>query len=87
MSALQGKDPEFWKFHRESLASINDSLNIAFMTKWIHVVLFDHIGNPKRTWEFLWPRRERIFAACSRFIGPGIVLSFDRRFLKNFDGA
>lgn len=69
MSALQGKDSEFWKFHRERLASINYSVNFAFMTKWILIVLLDHIGNPKRTWEFIWPRRSRIFAATSRFIG------------------
>jgi glycosyltransferase involved in cell wall biosynthesis len=68
MSALQGKDAEFWKFHRQRLASINYSVNFAFMAKWILVVLFDYIGNPKRTCEFLWPRRARIFAAGSRFI-------------------
>jgi glycosyltransferase involved in cell wall biosynthesis len=68
-SALQGKGPDFWKFHRERLASINYSLNLAFMAKWILLVLLDYIGNPKRTWEYLWPRRERIFAAGSRFIG------------------
>jgi glycosyltransferase involved in cell wall biosynthesis len=69
MSALQGKDPGFWKFHRESLASINYSVNFAFMTKWIVVVVLDHIGNPKRTLEYLWPRRNMIFSATSRFFG------------------
>jgi glycosyltransferase involved in cell wall biosynthesis len=68
-SALQGRSREFWEFHRERLASINYSLNFAFMAKWILLVLLDHIGNPKRTWEYLWPRRKRIFAASSRFIG------------------
>jgi hypothetical protein len=67
-SALQGKGPEFWKFHRERLASIGYSVNSVFMAKWILIVLFDHIGNPKRTWEYLWPRRNRIFTAISRFI-------------------
>jgi glycosyltransferase involved in cell wall biosynthesis len=68
-SALQGKPREFWEFHKERLASINYSLNSAFMTKWILLVLLDHIGNPKRTFEYLWPRRKRIFPASSRFIG------------------
>jgi glycosyltransferase involved in cell wall biosynthesis len=81
MSALRGKGPEFWKFHRERLASINYSLNHAFMTKWILVVLFDHLGNPKRTWEFLWPRRSRIFAASSRFIG-AVYRAFTRKRLS-----
>ena len=40
-----------------------------FMAKWILLVLLDHVGNPKRTWEYLWPRRGRIFAGTSRFIG------------------
>lgn len=66
-SALQGKDPDFWKFHRERLASISYSLNSAFMAKWMLIVLFDDIGNPKRTLEYLWPRRKRIFSAISRF--------------------
>ena len=68
-SALQGKDRKFWEFHRERLASINYSLNFGFMAKWILVVLFDHIGNPKRSLEYFWPRRRRIFTAASRFIG------------------
>jgi glycosyltransferase involved in cell wall biosynthesis len=68
-SALQGRDPKFWEFHRERLASINYSLNFAFMAKWILLVLLNHIGNPKATLEYLWPRRKRIFAASSRFIG------------------
>lgn len=69
MAALQGRDSKFWEFHRQCLASINYSLNFGFMAKWILLVLLDHIGNPKRTWEYLWPRRRRIFAASSRFIG------------------
>jgi glycosyltransferase involved in cell wall biosynthesis len=68
-SALQGSDPEFWKFHRERLASINYDLNFMFLAKWSLIVLLDDIGNPKRTLEYLWPRRKRIFSASSRFIG------------------
>jgi glycosyltransferase involved in cell wall biosynthesis len=68
-AALQGRDLKFWEFHRARLASIDYSLNFWFMTKWILLVLLDHVGNPKRTWEYLWPRRERIFSASSRFIG------------------
>ena len=68
-SALEGKDPEFWKFHRQRLASINYSLDLAFISKWILVVLLDYIGNPKSTLELLWPRRHRIFADIRRFLG------------------
>lgn len=68
-SALQGRDNEFWRFHRERLASINYNLNLAFMTKWIWIVVFDYIGNPKRACEYLWPRRKRIPKLISRFVG------------------
>jgi glycosyltransferase involved in cell wall biosynthesis len=68
-SALQGRAPKFWEFHRSCLASLNFSLNSRFLAKWILLALFDYAGNPKRTWEFLWPRRKRIFTAGSRFIG------------------
>jgi glycosyltransferase involved in cell wall biosynthesis len=68
-SALQGRDSKFWKFHRERLASINYSVNFAFIAKWSALVLLDHIGNPKRSCEYIWPRRRRIFAASFRFIG------------------
>jgi glycosyltransferase involved in cell wall biosynthesis len=68
-SALEGKDPEFWEFHRERLASINYSLDLAFISKWILVVLLDYIGNPKSTLELLWPRRRWIFADSRRFLG------------------
>jgi len=68
-AALQGQPPEFWKFHKERLASIGYSVDFAFMAKWISLVLLDDIGNPKRTFEYLWPRRTRIFAAISRFFG------------------
>jgi glycosyltransferase involved in cell wall biosynthesis len=68
-SALQGQPPEFWKFHKERLASIGYSVDFGFMAKWISLVLLDDIGNPKRTLEYLWPRRTRIFAAISRFFG------------------
>jgi glycosyltransferase involved in cell wall biosynthesis len=66
-SALQGKPQEFWDFHKERLASINYPLDSRFMAKWIFLVLLDHIGNPKRTCEYLWPRRKKLFSASSRF--------------------
>jgi hypothetical protein len=68
-SALEGKDAQFWDFHRGRLASINYPLKFTIMAKWILIVLLDDIGNPKRTLEYLWPRRGRIFSAGSRFIG------------------
>lgn len=68
-SALQGREPAFWKFHRERLASINYSLGFFLMAKWVFIVLLDWAGNPKRTLEYLWPRRKRLFEACSRFLG------------------
>ncbi len=67
-SALQGRDRKFWEFHRERMASINYSLNFAFMAKWISIVLLDWLGNPKRTCEYLWPRRKRILEAGARFL-------------------
>ncbi len=67
-ASLQGRDPEFWKFHRERLASINYSLNFAFVAKWAGIVLLDWAGNPKRTLEYLWPRRKRIFQAGCRVL-------------------
>jgi glycosyltransferase involved in cell wall biosynthesis len=67
-SALQGKDPDFWNFHRSRLASIDYHLD-AILTKWVPLVLLDDIGNPKRTFEYLWPRRKRLFSATSRFFG------------------
>jgi glycosyltransferase involved in cell wall biosynthesis len=68
-SSLQGRGADFWKFHRERLASINYSLNFAFIARWTFIVLLDWAGNPKRTCEYLWPRRNRIFQAVSRFLG------------------
>jgi glycosyltransferase involved in cell wall biosynthesis len=68
-SALQGRDANFWQFHRKSLASINYSMGFAFMAKWIFLVLLDYVGNPKQTFEYLWPRRRRFFEAASRFVG------------------
>ena len=68
-AALQGRDAEFWKFHTQRLASIDYSANFAFMTKWILLVLLDDIGNPKRTLEYLWPRKRRLLSAAARFIG------------------
>jgi glycosyltransferase involved in cell wall biosynthesis len=68
-SALQGRDPKFWEFHRTRLASLNYTLDSALLTKWVFRVLLDYAGNPKRTWEFLWPRRGRILAAVPQFFG------------------
>jgi len=68
-SALQGREAKFWDFHRERLASINYHLTFSFMAKWILIVLLDWAGNPKRTCEYLWPRRKRLFEAGSRFFG------------------
>jgi glycosyltransferase involved in cell wall biosynthesis len=68
-SAIEGRDAGFWEFHRERLASIGYSLSSAFMAKWILIVLLDQIGNPKRTLEYLWPRRKGIFSAAFRFLG------------------
>ena len=68
-SALQGKGTDFWEFHRKRLASINYKIDSAFLAKWVSLVLLDDIGNPKRTLEYLWPRRKRLFSAFSRFIG------------------
>ncbi len=68
-SAIQGKYAKFWEFHRERMASIGYSLNFYFISKWILIVLLDHIGNPKRTWEYVWPRRKGIFSAAIRFVG------------------
>jgi glycosyltransferase involved in cell wall biosynthesis len=67
-SVLQGRDSKFWNFHRERLASIDYSLSFAFLTKWTLLVLLDLIGNPKRTMEYVWPRRRSIFRAGSRLI-------------------
>jgi len=67
-SAIQGKDQKFWQWHRERLASIGYTLNSGFMAKWISLVLLDYLGNPKRTIEYLWPRRKRFFSASSRFV-------------------
>jgi len=66
---LQGRDPKFWKFHRERLASINYELGFTFLAKWILIALLDWIGNPKRTLEYLWPRKHRLFQAMFRFVG------------------
>lgn len=68
-SALQGRDATFWNFHKERLASIDYRVNRAFMIKWILVVILDYAGNPKRTIEYLWPRRKRVWTAALRFFG------------------
>jgi hypothetical protein len=68
-AAVQGKGAKFWEFHRERLASIGYSLNFACMAKWILLVLLDYVGNPKRTLEYIWPRRKRLFLAALRFMG------------------
>jgi glycosyltransferase involved in cell wall biosynthesis len=67
-SALQGRDAKFWQWHRERLASIGYSLSAGLMAKWIAIVLLDWGGNPKRTLEYLWPRRKRLFQATARFV-------------------
>ena len=83
-SALEGKDPKFWEFHRERLASINYSLDVTLMTKWILVVLFDHIGNPKRTWELLSGRVGTGFSQTAPGSSePCIVFSFKSGFRRN----
>jgi glycosyltransferase involved in cell wall biosynthesis len=84
-SAVQGRDAKFWEFHRERLASIGYSLNFASMAKWILIVLLDHIGNPKRTWEYVWPRRKGIFSATFRFIGTMRRLFIRKRLPTNSD--
>jgi len=66
-SALQGRDAKFWAFHRERLGSIGYSLDAAFMAKWIGLVVLDYAGNPKRTLEYLWPRRKRLWSVTARF--------------------
>lgn len=65
-SALEGKEAEFWEFHREHLASINYTLDSGFMAKWVALVLLDYLGNPKHTFEYFWPRRKRFFELGSR---------------------
>jgi glycosyltransferase involved in cell wall biosynthesis len=79
-SALQGRDAQFWDFHRGRLASINYSMNFRFMAKWSLIVLLDDLGNPKRTLEYLWPRRKRLFSAGFRFIGT-VYRNFVRKVL------
>jgi hypothetical protein len=87
VSALQGRERKFWEFHRERLASINYPLNFAFMAKWIFIVLLDWAGNPKRTCEYLWPRRKRIFEVGTRFLGT-IYRNFTRKQISaNAEGA
>ncbi len=76
-SAWEGRDAKFWEFHRGRLASINYSLNSGFMAKWILIVLLDDLGNPKRTIEYLWPRRKKIFSVFSRLID-----TFRRNFVR-----
>ena len=68
-SALQGRNSEFWKFHRERLAPLNYTLNFAFIARWILLVLLDDLGNPKRTLENFWPGWKGMFSASYRFIG------------------
>ena len=77
-AALQGKDQRFWNFHKERLASIGYKIDMPFMCKWVSIVLLDWIGNPKRTLEYLWPRKHRLVEAMVRF---------SRTMLRNFRGA
>lgn len=67
-AALQGRPQEFWDFHKERLASIHYSLDRKFMFRWVSLVLLDYLGNPKRTIEYLWPRRTRLLSAASRCV-------------------
>ena len=66
-SVFKGRDSKFWDFHRERLASIDYQMNWRFIAKWVAIVAFDYIGNPKRTVEYLWPRRKVLFSATTRF--------------------
>jgi glycosyltransferase involved in cell wall biosynthesis len=84
-SAIQGKYAKFWEFHRERLASIDYTLDFPFIAKWILIVLLDHLGNPKRTLEYVWPRRKGIFSAVIRFVGAIRRDFFRNVFLKKSD--
>lgn len=86
-SALQGRDATFWNFHRERLASIDYHITFPFMVKWVLIVLLDWIGNPKRTLEYLFPRRKRIFEAASRFVRTMKHNFLHRPTAKNGKGA
>jgi glycosyltransferase involved in cell wall biosynthesis len=86
-SALQGRDRKFWEFHRARLASINYPLDSSFMAKWIFIVLLDWVGNPKRTFEYLWPRRRRIVEAGARFCGSIYRYFRHKRISKDAEGA
>ena len=86
-SALQGRDSKFWQFHRERLASINYNLNFLFMVRWISIVLLDWLGNPKRTCEYLWPRRHRLLEAGSRFLRTIQCNFLQKRALRNRKGV
>ena len=85
LAAVEGRDAKFWEFHRERLASIGYSLNPALMAKWIPIVLMDHIGNPKRTWEYVWPRRKGIFSTALRFIRTVLRVFIRRGFPSSAD--
>ena len=82
LAALQGmRNPEFWDWHKKQLATIGYALNFGFISRWMLLVFFDYLGNPKRTFEYLWPRRKRVFAAAIRFIAV-----FDRFFVRKKSG-
>ena len=83
LSAIEGRSRAFWEFHRERLASIGYSIDFALMAKWILIVLLDHIGNPKRTLEYMWPRRKGIFSAASGFIRAVVRVLLRRGFPSN----
>jgi hypothetical protein len=68
-SVIHGKEAKFWEFHRQRLASIGYTLNSWFLAKWALIVLVDQLGNPKRTLEYLWERRNGFFSLVSRLIG------------------
>jgi glycosyltransferase involved in cell wall biosynthesis len=65
-SALGNRSGEFWEFHRDQLASIGYTLDWRLLSKWIALAMLDYIGNPKRTWDYLWVHRSRVFHAVTR---------------------
>ena len=65
-SVLGSRSEEFWEFHRSRLASIGCSLNRRLLSKWIALAILDYVGNPKRTWDYIWVRRSRVLAAVTR---------------------
>ena len=50
---LRGRNREFWEYHRNALASINYSLNLRCLGKWIPRALLE------KTWETLWTQWDK----------------------------